>query len=417
MNGQMDSFDFTGLENEEDDQIETESRDIDFELGQRGHIQRDGCNATTPRRFLYGIISSGSFLQGVASVAGIWQSSKCWSFVSILITMPLLLFILIGESVIVFFCRKNRGHFNDTFCSKTRGYIDLSVHPDHDEDRVLQLLRFLSVAAQVFCFVTMSISVRKSRFKSQAMSLDQAYKLVKPADWVMVNVQLLGFLILLLTSNLLDFCCSLNGKCDNCDPFGAIFYALLSVMLWLTVVSCLVYATVVNGVIAHAREGNDQIIGMEGGTVNDVIEIHQRFCKIGMHTIKMFHLWFLVNSACYFLLIVYVLVIFLLPAQKPDSWIVFYHFSVLLFYSLFAFLHPWLTAAKLTRTYAKLTRTLNTTVQWKPNHPFNERSNLDSFILYAANTQCQFSQITCSSSLPYISVVLALCGLGLRYFQ
>lgn len=413
----MDSFDFTGLENEQDEQIETESKDIDFELGLGGHIQRDGSNATTPRRFLYGIISSGSFLKSVASVAGIWQSSNCWSVVSILITIPLVLFVLIGESVIVFFCRNSRDHFNDTFCSKTRGYIDLSTDSDDDQDKVLQLLRFLSVAAQVFCFVAMSISVRKSLFKSQAMSLDQAYKLVKPAEWVMVNVQLLGFLILLLTSNLLNFCCSLNGTCDNCDPFGAIFYGLLSIMLWLTVVSCQVYATVVNGAIAKAHEGNDQIIEMEGGTVNDAIEIHQRFCKIGMHTIKMFHVWFLLNSACYFWLIVYVLVIFLLPAQKPDSWTVFYHFSVLLFYSLFAFLHPWLTAARLTRTYGKLTRKLNTTFQWKPNHPFNERSNLDSFILYAANTQCQFSQITCSSSLPYISVFLALCGLGLRYFQ
>ena len=220
----------------------------------------------------------------------------------------------------------------------------------------------------------------------------------------MANIQLLGFLVLLLTSNLLNFCCSSNGSCSSCDPFGAIFYALLSVMLWLTVVSCQVYATIVNGAIAQANQGNDQTIEMESSTGNDVIEIHQRFCKIGMHTIKMFHVWFLLNSACYFWLIVHALVIFLLPAQRPDSWTVFYHFSVFLFYSLFAFLHPWLTAARLTRSYAKLTKKMNTTFQWKPKHPFNERSNLDSFIIYAANTQCQFSQITCGSlSSIYIS--------------
>lgn len=414
----MDSFDFTGLENEESDKVEVESKEIDFELGQRGHIQQHDSNATTTRRFLYGIISSGSFLKNVASVAGIWQSSNCWCFVSILISMPLVLFVLIGESLIVFYCKKNARHFNDTFCGKTRGYVNLSIDPDHDQDRVFQLFRFLSVVAQVFCFVAMSISVRKSRFNSQALSLEQAYKLVKPAEWVVVNVQLLGFLILLMTSNLLNFCCSLDGMCDlNCDPVGAIFYALLSIMLWLTVVSCLIYATIVKGAISQAHHGNEQIIEMGGGTVNDAIEIHQRFCKLGMHTIKMFHMWFLLNSACYFWLIVYLLVMVLLPGQKLDSWTVFYHFSVLLFYSLFAFLHPWLTAARLTRTYGKLTRKLNTTFQWKPNHPFNDRSKLDSFILYATNTQCQFSQITCSSSLPYISVILALCGLGLRYFQ
>ena len=332
--------------------------------------------------------------------------------------MPLVLFVLIGESLIVFFCRNNAMHYNDTFCGKTRGYVNLSAYPDHNQDRVFELVRFLSVAAQLFCFVAMSISVRKSRFKSQALSLEQAYKLVKPAEWVVINVQLLGFLILLMTSNLLNFCCSPDGTCDlSCDPWGAVFYTLLSFILWLTVVSCLIYAIVVKGAIAQAHQGNEQITEMEGGTVNDAIEIHQRFCKIGMHTIKMFHVWFLLNSACYFWLIVYLLLMVLLPGHGLDSWIVFYHFSVLLSYSLFAALHPWLTAARLTRTYGKLTRKLNTTFQWKANHPFNERSQLDSFLLYAANTQCQFSQITCSSSLPYISVILALCGLGIRYFQ
>lgn len=415
----MDSFDFTGLENEESDQVEFESKDIDFELGQQGHIHQHEGNATPTRRDFYRIISSGSYLKSVASVAGIWQSSnRCCAFVSILILMPLVLLVLIGESLIVFVCKKNTKHYNDTFCGKTRGYVNLSASPDHGQDRVFELARFLSVAAQVFCFVAMCISMRKSRFKSQALSLEQAYKLVRPSEWVVVNVQLLGFLILLMTSNVLNFCCSLGGMCDrSCDPWGAIFYALLSIMLWLTVVSCLIYATAVKGAIAQAHHGNEKIMEMEGGTVNDAIEIHQRFCKIGMHTIKMFHVWFLLNSACYFWLIVYLLIMVLLPGLKLDSWIVFYHFSVLLFYSLFAALHPWITAARLTRTYGKLTRKLNTRFQWKPNHPFNDRSKLDSFILYAANTQCQFSQITCSSSLPYISVILALCGLGLRHFQ
>ena len=147
----MDSFDFTGLENEEKDQVEAvESKDIDFELGQRGHIQQHNSNAITIRPFLYGIISSGSFLKSVASVAGIWQSSNRWSFVSIFISMPLVLFVLIGESIIVFFCEKNAKHYNDTFCGKTRGYVN-STDPDHNQDRVFELVRFLSVAAQVFC--------------------------------------------------------------------------------------------------------------------------------------------------------------------------------------------------------------------------------------------------------------------------
>ena len=232
-----------------------------------------------------------------------------------------------------------------------------------------------------------------------------------------MNFQLTGFFILLLTSNVLNFCCSSKGVCDNCDPICAIFNALWSIVMWLTVIACLVYATVINGAIAQAQKSNEQIIEMEGGTVNDAIEIHQRFCKIGMKTIKVYQSWFLLNSACYFRLIVYVVVVFLTQSSHMQSWPTFYHLSVCGLYSVFAFLHPWLQAASLTRTYSKLTRKLNTTLQWKPNHPFSDRSKFDSFMLYASNTQCQFSQITCSSSLPYISLFLALCGLGLKFLQ
>jgi len=411
----MDTFDFTGLENAEDGQMEhegTEGKEINFVLEQRGQIKRGG-NATT-RRVLYKVISSGTPLKCVASAAGLWVGSQWLSLASIILTLPLALFVLIGEAVIVFFCKQNAKHFNDAFCRKTReDLFDLSV----EEYDVYQFLRFLAVAAQVCCLVALKISVRRSCYKSQALPLEQAYKLVKPKKWVVVNVQLIGFLILLTTSNLLNFCCSSKGSCDNCDPIGAVFYTLFSIVLWFTVIVCLVYGTVINGAIAQAQKGNEQITEMEGGTVNDAIEIHQRFCKIGMHTIKVFHAWFLLNSACYFWLIVYLVVVFLTQAAHMQSWFMFYHMSVCGLYCVFAFLHPLLTTASLTRTYSKLTRKLNTTLQWKPNHPFNDRSKLDSFILYASNTQCQFSQITCSSSLPYISLFLALCGLGLKFFQ
>lgn len=410
----MSSFDFKGLQNTEDGElVENEDKEIDFVLEQNSELERG--NAKTPHRYVYRVISSGSLLKCVASASGLWSVSKRWRFISTLITMPLLVFVLIGEAVVVFYCKKNTGHFNDTFCHKTRGDLfDLSV----DEYEVYQFLRFLAVAAQVCCFVAMSLSVRRSRYKSQVLSLEDAYKLVKPKKWVIVNFQMIGFLILLLTSNLLVFCCSsAKGTCDNCDPVGAVIFSLRSVVLWLTVIACLVYATVINGIIAQAHQANEQIVEMEGGTVNDAIEIHQYFCKIGMRTIKVYHTWFLLNSACYFWLIVYVVVVFLTQSFHMHSWFSFYHVSVCGLYSVFAFLHPWLAAASLTRTYSKLTRKLNTNLQWKPNHPFCDRSKFDSFLLYASNTQCQFSQITCSSSLPYISLFLALCGLGLKFFQ
>lgn len=409
----MNSFDFTGLENAEDSQTEKEGKEIDFILVRQGEIQR-GSNATPQQRFLYRAISSGSMLKSIASAAGLWTGSKLWSFASILITLPMIIFVLTGESVVVFFCKQSTNHFNDTFCRKTRGY---SFHLSAGEYQVYEFLRFLAVTAQVCCLLTMSISVQRSSYKSQALSIEEAYKLVKPKTWIVVNIQMIGFFILLTTSNLLNFCCSSQGKCSNCDPFGAMFYAMLSIVLWLTVIACLVHATVINGAIAQAEQGNSLIIEMEGGTVNDAIEIHQRFCKIGMHTIKIFHAWFLLNSACYFWLIVYMVVVFLTQTWQLQSWFIFYHMSVCGLYAVFAFLHPWITAANLTRTYSKLTRKLNTTFQWKPGHLFSDRTKLDSFILYASNTQCQFSQITCSSSLPYISLFLALCGLGLRFFQ
>jgi len=174
----MDTFDFTGLENAEDGQMEhegTEGKEINFVLEQRGQIKRGG-NATT-RRVLYKVISSGTPLKCVASAAGLWVGSQWLSLASIILTLPLALFVLIGEAVIVFFCKQNAKHFNDAFCRKTReDLFDLSV----EEYDVYQFLRFLAVAAQVCCLVALKISVRRSCYKSQALPLEQAYKLVKP---------------------------------------------------------------------------------------------------------------------------------------------------------------------------------------------------------------------------------------------
>ncbi|XP_068708383.1 uncharacterized protein [Montipora capricornis] len=412
----MTSSDFTGLviNTDEDGNLENEDKEASFVLAEEGDVRECEGYGTTLQRCLFRIISSGALLKYVASASSLWVGSKWWSLVSVLLTLPAILIALIGEAVVVFYCEKeDEMKSNSTFCRKTRGDLrDLSV----DEYHVYQFLRFLAVGAQVFCFAAMCISTQRSRRKPQILSLEEAHNLVKRKKWVVVNFQLVGFFILLVTSNVLNFCCSSKGAC-SCDAVGAMFYVIWAIVLWLGVLSCLVYATVINGAIAQAKQGYQQILDMDSGTVNDAIAIHQRICKISMQTIRLYHTWFLINSACYFWLIGYVAIVFLTQSTHMHSWSIFYHLSVCGVYCLFAFLHPWLSAARLTRAYSKLTRKLNTNFQWKPNHPFSDRSKLDSFLLYASNTQCQFSQITCSSSLPYISLFLALCGLGLKFFQ
>ena len=415
----MSSSDVAGLviNNDEDEVRENGEKEDSFVLVQEGEIKLKEDAANTLQRLLFKIISSGMLLKYVACISGLWVGSHLWSFLSVLFTIPIMMMSLIGEAVIVFYCDKKsalKSNSTVTFCRKTRGDLrDLSV----DEYEVYQFLRFIAVVAQVVCFVSMCISVRRSRYKSEVLSLDEAHSLVKRKKWLSVNFQLIGFFILLVTSNLLNFCCSSEGPCSSCDGVGAMLSILWAIVLWLTVISCLVYATVINGAIAQAKQGNQQIMDLDEGTVNDAIEIHQRICRTSMRTIKLYHTWFLINTACYFWLIGYVAVVFLTQSSHMHSWSMFYHLSVCGVYCLFVFLHPWLTAANLARANSKLTRKLNTTLQWKSNHPFCDRSKLDSFLLYASNTQCQFSQITCSSSLPYISLFLALCGLGLKYFR
>ena len=384
-------------------------------LGPRGQFYGDGDddNNAVPQRFLFKVISSGLFFKCIARMWGLWPGSKCLSVVSTFSSLCLVFFALLGESVVVFACKHGSEHFNDSFCVETRRDVDLSS----EEYKAHQFLRFLAVLAQALCFVVMCISIRRRPFAQEALPLEQAYKLVKPERWVVINGQLFGFLALMITSDLLNFCCSADGTCAQCYAKVIIFYAVLSIVLWLTIVSCFVFATVINGLVVAAKQCSEQILEMECGTVNDAIEIHQRFCNTAIFSVKRFHVWFLLNSACYFWLTVYLVIIYLSQGGNTKSWSSSFQMSVLFVYSMFSFLHPWLTASRLTTAYGKLTRMLNATCHWKPSHPFNDRSQLDSFVLYASNTQCRFSQITCSSSLPYISVFLALCGLGLRFFQ
>ena len=143
----MDSFDFTGLENAADSQVENEGKEINFVLEHEGQIQRG--KTSTPRRLVYSIISSGSLLKCVASAAGLWTGSKYWNFVSILVTFPLIVLVLIGEAVAVFFCKQDSVHINNTFCHKTGGDLSDLGYPSRNM-RFINICDFLVLQFKYF---------------------------------------------------------------------------------------------------------------------------------------------------------------------------------------------------------------------------------------------------------------------------
>ncbi|XP_032236552.1 uncharacterized protein LOC116617732 [Nematostella vectensis] len=357
------------------------------------------------------VIQSGALLKFVAIAFGLWHPLGWWSIPSIVITLPLCLSVCVGEALIVYRCRLDSPYINDTFCNL--------VAEDSDVPRKQfdfnQFIRFAIATSQVFCYLMMSYCVRRLTVnkKRQILQPPSALELVKKSSWGAMNLILLGFLFLPCTALLLQKCCP-TGECFPCRPAVIIWYLLLSLVLWLTVVSCLVFSTEVQGLVALAKQCNERILTIEADSINCYIAIHQDLCCSISDTISAYRKWLAVNTASHFWLICYFAIVLLTSFNDFVAWTGNYFICVLLAYSLFVAIHPWVITAKLSQEFNSLVRKLNTTTKWSPRHIFNNRSTLNDFVQYALNTQCQFSQISCSTALPYLSIFLALCGLGLR---
>ena len=172
----------------------------------------------------------------------------------------------------------------------------------------------------------------------------------------------------------------------------------------------------------YAENCFSRILQLQSGTIDDVIDIHERLCKHVFETVSGLKFWFVAHWFSYWIAcIIYILNIELRINTKIDSYSQYnmFRYVMLLLIVLYSFICPCVYASRVTSACRNIISRLNKTRtrDWSPDHPFYCRATLDSFIFYAERRECGFKigQITFNSMLAWISFFLGFCGFVVKF--
>ena len=364
--------------------------------------------------FLPDFLCSGRLFMCVAVVFGVWKPLGRCVLCPLLFALPLVLLSLGGGTIVSFACQPSSRIFNKTFCQTTRG-VTITYHGSQSDSEMYEFLRFINMAGQVVSYIVMVYCVhRKQRGKRRPLDLPTACLLVKRGRWGIINLQLIGFFVLQTSAQMVRYCAKSQAICDvSVVTWNLVF----SVAVWLGCLCCQVFAVVIYALEEVVDGCYDEIVNSRSGTLNEVIEIHQRVCsKISVST-HAYNKWFLFNSACYFWVIVYIAIIIITNRSSLNHWPDYYFICGEVLYAFFVLVYPWLTVARLSRKLDSVISQINATVDWGQDHVFWQRSQLSDFLQYASHARCEFARISFRSSLPWMSLSLGLIGLGIRIYS
>ena len=245
-----------------------------------------------------------------------------------------------------------------------------------------------------------------------SLTLCNAYESVSSRDWGVINVQIVVYFLL---ANLL----AIISESD-------LYWGLILTIIILCVMAsfgtgCWLFAMMSAALETYAENCFSRILQLQGGTIDDVIDIHERLCKHVFETVSGLKIWFIVHWFSYWIAcIIYILNIDLRIDMKTDNMSYdVYRYVALLLIVLYSFICPCFYASRVTSACRNIISRLNKTRtrDWSPDHPFYCRATLDSFIFYAERRECGFKigQITFNSRLAWISFFLGFCGFIVKF--
>ena len=248
-----------------------------------------------------------------------------------------------------------------------------------------------------------------------SLTLCNAYESVSSRDWGVINVQIaVYFLLANLLSTLAD---------PSLVPLTLTILATIALNVMASFgTGCWLFAMMAVALETYAENCFTRISQLQSGTIDDVIDIHERLCKHVFETVSGLKFWFIVHWFSYWIAcMIYILNIELrINMQKDDkTYFDMFRYVILLLIVLYSFICPCFYASRVTSACRNIISRLNKTrtCDWSPDHPFYCRATLDSFIFYAERRECGFKigQITFNSRLVWVSFFLSFCGFVVKF--
>ena len=366
------------------------------------------------------LFCSGVFLKASAFAVGLWNPKKGFRSVMMAFVFLLDLFYVLAAVYYTFVCRRFDTPLNSWFCGNSSSNSSSSRPSSHEGDsqrvklrRVLSLIgNFTILSSHVTFFWCMWKIGDRSVY---CVTMDKAYSAAKRSNWVTLNCSMLTFGILLLIP-LFWFNLSLEENWTLADHVTS---SLLIIPQWVTVTISWLFALITNAMKDCVSRCHAEIRNAAYASTDDIIRIHKRLCKQLSSTSEAFKIWFVVHWFGLAIVVVfYVSEIVPLFKYAPD-WVIFYESVLDCLIFLYVFVYPSYCASSVTVRCNKMLKDLNMTTddEWQTGHPLCNRSQLALFLQYARFTNCGFQvgDLTFGSSFAWLSTLIAICGLGVKF--
>ena len=282
------------------------------------------------------------------------------------------------------------------------------------EERVAYALGICIALSQIVGHILLLFCVCFQSRRPYSLTLCNAYESVSSRDWGVINVQIaVYFLLANLLSTLAD---------PSLVPLTLTILATIALNVMASFgTGCWLFAMMAVALETYAENCFTRISQLQSGTIDDVIDIHERLCKHVFETVSGLKFWFIVHWFSYWIAcIIYILNIELrINLQIDYTHFDVYRYVALFLIVLYSFICPCFYASRVTSACKNIISRLNKmrTRDWSLDHPFYCRATLDSFIAYAERRECGFKigQITFNSRLVWVSFFLSFCGFVVKF--
>ena len=340
------------------------------------------------------VLCSGKLLKFFASIFGLWPMKRRLQL-AVFTT-----FLAIDIFGFVYIVHQSYYYIYYLHKNATYSYMYLSY-----------VWEFLLPVSYVLSYLLMFHYTIVSSRKRHVFSLPSACLKTSNLERLLLNIQF----IILCCSLTTYFFVSNSHFCTDCTilvQFSRIALYIFSVGTFLT---CLVFATLTCALHKSASECHIIICGLNEGSLEDVINIHQDLCDCVFATCKALQPWFVTH---WLLLGAESVITILLCVYEGFSHNPYLSFPITLVPYLF--LLPSLYAARVTRRCQSIISEINNSRprDWGDAHPFRKRKILNHFVLYANGVSCGYRVfgVNFGDTLGWLSFMFSIVALGFKLF-
>ena len=313
---------------------------------------------------------SGRLTRALLFAVGLWNPTQGKRLIISV------LFIIIGS--FVQYTLVSTGYFGTIWLviPSNFPYPSFETIKGREETNVAIALNVCIAVSQMASHILLLFCVCFQSRRPYSLTLCNAYESVSSRDWGVINVQIVVYFLL---ANLL----AIISESD-------LYWGLILTIIILCVMAsfgtgCWLFAMMSAALETYAENCFIQISQLQSGTIDDVIDIHERLCKHVFETVSGLKFWFVAHWFSYWIAcIIYILNIELRINTKIDSYSQYnmFRYVMLLLIVLYSFICPCVYASRVTSACRNIISRLNKTRtrDWSPDHPFYCRATLDSFI-------------------------------------